>query len=38
MQVDLLKRWRLSGREDQDLFAALVSSVNGIAQGLQGAG
>ncbi len=38
MQVDLLKRWRLSGCEDHDLFAALVSSVNGIAQGLQGAG
>jgi phosphoenolpyruvate carboxylase len=38
MQVDLLKRWRSSGREDHDLFAALVSSVNGIAQGLQGAG
>jgi phosphoenolpyruvate carboxylase len=38
MQVDLLKRWRAGGREDQELFAALVSSVNGIAQGLQGAG
>ncbi len=38
MQVDLLKRWRASRRGDQDLFAALVSSVNGIAQGLQGAG
>ena len=38
MQVDLLKRWRLSGREDHELFAALVSSVNGISQGLQGAG
>ena len=38
MQVDLLKRWRAGGREDQGLFAALVASVNGIAQGLQGAG
>ena len=38
MQVDLLRRWRLGGRADQELFAALVSSVNGIAQGLQGAG
>jgi phosphoenolpyruvate carboxylase len=38
MQVDLLRRWRAGGREDPDLFSALVSSVNGIAQGLQGAG
>jgi len=38
MQVDLLSRWRESGREDRDLFDALVASVNGIAQGLQGTG
>ncbi len=38
MQVDLLQRWRAGNRVDQELFAALVSSVNGIAQGLQGAG
>ena len=38
MQVDLLKRWRESGRQDRDLFEALVASVNGIAQGLQGSG
>ena len=38
MQVDLLRRWRESGREDRDLFDALVASVNGIAQGLQGSG
>jgi phosphoenolpyruvate carboxylase len=38
MQVDLLRRWRESGREDRDLFEALVASVNGIAQGLQGSG
>ncbi len=38
MQVDLLKRWRESGREDRELFDALVASVNGIAQGLQGSG
>ena len=38
MQVDLLKRWRESGREDREVFDALVASVNGIAQGLQGSG
>ncbi|HXZ59910.1 MAG TPA: phosphoenolpyruvate carboxylase [Steroidobacteraceae bacterium] len=38
MQVDLLKRWRASGREDRDLFEALLASVDGIAQGLQSSG
>jgi phosphoenolpyruvate carboxylase len=38
MQVDLLRRWRESGRRDRELFDALVASVNGIAQGLQGTG
>jgi phosphoenolpyruvate carboxylase len=38
MQVDLLSRWRETGRQDRDLFDALVASVNGIAQGLQGSG
>ncbi len=38
MQVDLLKRWRESGREDEQLFEALLASVNGIAQGLQNTG
>ena len=37
-QVDLLRRWRESGREDRELFEALLASVNGIAQGLQGTG
>jgi len=37
IQVDLLKRWRATGREDRDLLGALLASVNGIAQGLQGA-
>jgi phosphoenolpyruvate carboxylase len=37
VQVDLLKRWRLSGCEDKDLLAALLSSVTGISQALQGA-
>jgi phosphoenolpyruvate carboxylase len=35
MQVDLLRRWRATGREDEDLFRALLASVAGIAQGLQ---
>jgi len=38
MQVDLLQRWRASGREDRELFAALLASVGGIAQGLQSTG
>ncbi len=38
MQVDLLARWRESGYEDDDLFNALLASVNGIAQGLQNTG
>jgi phosphoenolpyruvate carboxylase len=38
MQVDLLRRWRESGREDQNLFDALLASVSGIAQGLQTTG
>jgi phosphoenolpyruvate carboxylase len=39
-QVDLLRRWRAAGRPargDRDLLDALVASVNGISQGLQGA-
>ncbi|HUA88208.1 MAG TPA: phosphoenolpyruvate carboxylase, partial [Steroidobacteraceae bacterium] len=38
MQVDLLRRWRAGGREDHDLFAALLASVGGIAEGLQSTG
>ena len=38
MQIDLLARWRASGREDRALFDALLASVNGIAQGLQSTG
>jgi phosphoenolpyruvate carboxylase len=37
-QVDLLARWREGGREDRELFDAVVASVNGIAQGLHGSG
>ena len=38
MQVDLLQRWRTSGRRDRDLFEALLASIAGIAQGLQSTG
>jgi len=38
MQVDLLARWRAANHEDEELFAALLASVNGIAQGLQNTG
>jgi len=38
MQVDLLRRWRETNYEDQELFNALLASVNGIAQGLQNTG
>jgi len=38
LQVELLGRWRESGREDPRLFDALLASVNGIAQGLQNTG
>jgi len=38
MQVDLLQRWRAGGREDRDLFDALLASVGGIAEGLQSTG
>jgi phosphoenolpyruvate carboxylase len=38
MQVDLLQRWRASGRSDRDLFEALLASIAGISQGLQSTG
>jgi phosphoenolpyruvate carboxylase len=38
MQVDLLRRWRATEREDRDLFEALLASISGIAQGLQSTG
>ena len=38
LQVDLLARWRSSGSNDPALFEALVSTVNGIARGLQNTG
>ena len=38
MQVDLLSKWRASDREDEEIFSALLASVNGIAQALQNTG
>ncbi len=38
LQVDLLRRWREGGREDEALFSTLVATVNGIARGLQDSG
>jgi phosphoenolpyruvate carboxylase len=36
--VDLLRRWREGDRQDREVFEALVASVNGISQGIQGSG
>jgi phosphoenolpyruvate carboxylase len=36
MQVDLLSRWRATGSQDRQLLQALLASINGIGQGLQG--
>jgi phosphoenolpyruvate carboxylase len=38
MQVDLLRRWRASSRQDEELFGALRATISGIAQGLQATG
>jgi phosphoenolpyruvate carboxylase len=38
MQVDLLARWRATGRQDRALFEALLASISGIARGLQTTG
>jgi phosphoenolpyruvate carboxylase len=38
MQVDLLRRWRATGREDRALFGALRVTIGGVAQGLQATG
>jgi len=35
LQVELLQRWRASGRQDKKLQTALIASVNGISRGLQ---
>ena len=38
MQIDLLRRWRATDRQDFDLQEALVASIGGIAQGVQATG
>lgn len=38
IQLAFLPRWRSAGRPEDELFAVLASSVNGIAQGLQNTG
>ncbi len=38
LQVDLLRRWRDRGRDDDALLQALVTTVNGIAAGIQNTG
>lgn len=38
LQVELLRDWREAGSEEGDHLAALIATVNGIAQGLQNTG
>jgi phosphoenolpyruvate carboxylase len=38
LQIELLGRWRRSERRDDDLYDALVASINGITRGLQDSG
>ena len=38
MQIDLLRRWRATDRQDLKLLDALIASISGIAQGLQATG
>ena len=38
LQVDLLRRWRESGRQNRDLFESLLACTAGIAEGLQSTG
>jgi phosphoenolpyruvate carboxylase len=38
LQVELLRRWREGGREDEDVLRALMATVNGIAAGIQNTG
>jgi phosphoenolpyruvate carboxylase len=38
LQIDLLARWRTSGSSDDELFRALVTTVNGVSEGLQNTG
>lgn len=38
LQVDLLRRWRDTERQDEEIFDALLATVNGIAEGLRNTG
>jgi phosphoenolpyruvate carboxylase len=38
LQIDLLARWRAGGSTDETLLRALVTAVNGVAEGLQNTG
>jgi phosphoenolpyruvate carboxylase len=38
LQVDLLRRWRETDRQDRDLFESLLACIAGIAEGLQSTG
>ncbi|NLG59240.1 MAG: phosphoenolpyruvate carboxylase, partial [Gammaproteobacteria bacterium] len=38
LQVELLRRWREGGRQDEGLLRALFATVNGIAAGVQNTG
>src|SRR5262245_19469911 len=38
LQVDLLRRWRETGRQDRELFEGLLACTAGIAEGLQSTG
>ena len=38
LQVDLLRRWRATDRQDDELLHGLLASVHGIAQGLRNTG
>jgi len=38
LQIDMLARWRLGGRENEDLLEALKATVKGIALGIQNTG
>jgi phosphoenolpyruvate carboxylase len=38
MQIDLLRRWRATDRQDRALLDVLIASITGIAQGMQATG
>ncbi len=38
LQVDLLRRWRATGRADAELEQAIFTTIKGIARGLQNTG